>query len=114
MRLKLMACLGICLVLSMLPGCSSASRTSGIAGTYVNRDNVSDKIVLKSDGTFTFTSSSNILGIGDRGTYKLDGNLLKLRWATGYEATATIDENGITFPTISGIGNLYGSRWIRR
>jgi hypothetical protein len=57
------------------------------AGTYVNRSNPNDTLILKSDKTFYFHTQFERNNNAERsyaGTYEIDGDLLILRNESGY------------------------------
>jgi|GEM_PF-1632908 len=93
----------IALVLSCA-GLSSGQQT-GVAGTYISKDNPREYLKLNPDGTFFLKQKVKSSGVeakyqGIEGTFALSGKDLKLKLQDGGEATGTLD--GTTFVDSAG------------
>lgn len=75
-----------CLLLALLLGVSCGT---GIAGTYVNRDNSDEYLDLNPDGSFFLKEY-----LGFAGRYEVAGDTITIRLDSGLAARARIHKDG--------------------
>jgi hypothetical protein len=84
--MKKLIVIGVLVCLAILAGIVTLYRGVGVSGTYVNKDNPSEYLELKRDGTFYLKE----MGMGFTGEYEIKGDKITLYLPLGLAAKGEI------------------------